>query len=192
MLIAQAMGRLGNWFNIELFGLPTTLPWGLEVPMDNKAFPVGLPEGTLFHPTFLYEMIWNTLGVIVILLIERRIVLRWGRAFGVYLVWYGLGRAFFESIRVDPSEIYFGVRTNVWAAIIAVIIGIALILVQGRRHPGLELSVYQPGREWKRPDPELESEEFDTESEHHGDEAADSPASADVAATSTSNARRQA
>ena len=192
MLIAQAMGRLGNWFNTELFGLPTTLPWGLEVPSTNAAFPVGLPAGTLFHPTFLYEMIWNTIGVIVILLIERRITLRWGRAFGVYLVWYGLGRTFFESIRIDPSEIFFGIRTNVWAAIIAVLLGIVLIVVQGYRHPGLELSVYRPGREWKRPVPEVESEEFDTDFEDHGDEAVEPAASGDVAATSTSNPRLQA
>ncbi|MET0956774.1 MAG: prolipoprotein diacylglyceryl transferase, partial [Cryobacterium sp.] len=56
LLLAQAFGRLGNWFNSELFGLPTTLPWGLEISPDNPAYPVGLPEGTLFHPTFLYEI----------------------------------------------------------------------------------------------------------------------------------------
>ena len=65
--LAQAIGRVGNWFNQELFGLPTDLPWGLEIAYPNPAWPVGLPEGTLFHPTFLYEVVWNVLGVAVLL-----------------------------------------------------------------------------------------------------------------------------
>jgi prolipoprotein diacylglyceryl transferase len=189
MLVAQAMGRLGNWFNHELFGLPTTLPWGLQIETSNAAFPVGLPEGTLFHPTFLYEMIWNVIGVAVILLLERKLTLRWGKAFGVYLVWYGIGRSFFESIRVDPSEIFLGIRTNVWAAYAAILVGIILIIVQGRRHTGAPVSPYVPGREWKGLDPEVESDEFDSDPEDHGDEAVGPAASDDVAATSTSNSR---
>lgn len=149
LLVAQAVGRIGNWFNHELFGLPTDLPWGLEIESSNPAFPQGLAEGTLFHPTFLYELIWNLLGAAVIILLERRINLRWGKAFAVYLIWYGVGRAFFESIRVDPSEMLFGVRTNVWAAWAAVVLGIVIYLVQRRRHLGLEPSVYVPGREWR-------------------------------------------
>lgn len=145
MLIAQATGRLGNYFNHELFGLPTTLPWGLEIESTNPAFPVGLPIGTLFHPMFLYEIIWNLLGALVIILLERRITLRWGKAFGVYLIWYGMGRAWFETMRVDFSEIIFGVRTNVWTAIFAIVFGVALIAIQNRRHPGQEPSVYVPG-----------------------------------------------
>ncbi|TFD76639.1 prolipoprotein diacylglyceryl transferase [Cryobacterium fucosi] len=189
MLVAQAMGRLGNWFNHELFGLPTTLPWGLQIETTNPAYPVGLPAGTLFHPTFLYEMIWNVIGVAVILLLERRLTLRWGKAFGVYLIWYGLGRSFFESIRVDPSEIYFGIRTNVWAAYAAILIGLVILIVQSRRHTGIPVSAYQPGREWKGPDAEVESEEFDPESEDHGDDAVEPAGSGDVAATSTDNTR---
>ena len=130
LLLAQAMGRLGNWFNNELFGLPTTLPWGLEIDPTNRPIPLGLPPGTLFHPTFLYEMIWNLAGVAVILLLERRINLHWGKAFGVYLIWYGVGRTIFESIRIDPSEIFLGVRTNVWAAFAAILLGLVIILVQ--------------------------------------------------------------
>ncbi len=146
LLVAQALGRLGNWFNNELFGLPTTLPWGLEIQPSNPAFPVGLPAGTLFHPTFLYEMIWNLLGVVAIVVLERRLSLRWGRTFGLYLIWYGVGRSIFETIRIDPSGTLFGVRTNVWGALIAVLIGIVIIVVQGRRHPGAEESVYLAGR----------------------------------------------
>ncbi len=146
LLIAQAFGRVGNWFNHELYGLPTTLPWGLEIEATNPAYPIGLPAGTLFHPTFLYEIVWNLIGAGVIVLLERKIALRWGKAFGVYLIWYGLGRSFFESIRIDPSETFLGVRTNIWAAWIAILVGIIIIYVQNRRHPGLEESVYLPGR----------------------------------------------
>ncbi|PXA67680.1 prolipoprotein diacylglyceryl transferase [Cryobacterium arcticum] len=189
LLLAQAFGRLGNWFNSELFGLPTTLPWGLEISPDNPAYPVGLPEGTLFHPTFLYEIIWNLVGVAVILLLERQFRLRWGSAFGVYLIWYGAGRTVFESIRVDPSEIFFGLRTNVWAALFAIVLGLVIILVQSRRHTGLELSPYRPGREWKPLDPEVESGETDSELEDHGDDAAEPVESRDVDATSTTDSR---
>ena len=199
MLVAQAMGRLGNWFNHELFGLPTTLPWGLEIASDNPAFPVGLPAGTLFHPTFLYEMIWNLIGVAVILFLERKLNLRWGKAFGVYLIWYGVGRSFFESIRVDPSEIFLGIRTNVWASFAAILVGLLIIIIQRREHTGIELSPYVPGREWKGTDPEVEFDETDSESDDHGDGAdeasADEPGadnqteSGEAAATSTSDSR---
>lgn len=170
LLLAQAFGRLGNYFNHELFGLPTNLPWGLEIESSNPAFPAGLPAGTLFHPTFLYEIIWNLIGVGVLLLIERRwkIVKRtipffdievsvpkpgayriqWGRLLGCYLIWYGIGRSFFESIRIDPSEIFLGIRTNVWASFAAILVGLVIFFVQRRRHPGVEPSPYLPGREW--------------------------------------------
>lgn len=146
LLVAQAAGRLGNWFNHELFGGPTTLPWGLEIESTNPAFPIGLPADTLFHPTFLYEIVWNLLGVVLLLAIERRLRPRWGTFFAMYLIWYGLGRAAIESLRVDPSLLVLGLRTNVLAALIAVVIGIALLVVQRRRHVGLERSVYLPGR----------------------------------------------
>lgn len=148
LIIAQAMGRLGNWFNQELFGLPTDLPWGLEIDPGNPAIPPGLPAGTLFHPTFLYEMIWNLLGAAVLIWAGRRFTMQWGRLFGLYLVWYSAGRIVWESIRIDPSEIFLGIRTNVWAAIAGVVIGLAIMIVQKRRHPGLEPSPYVPGREW--------------------------------------------
>lgn len=146
MLLAQAMGRFGNWFNHELFGLPTDLPWGLEIPSPNSAIPIGMPEGTLYHPTFLYEVIWNTLGVIVLLWLGRKASMQWGRLFAVYLIWYSAGRILWESIRIDPSDIILGLRTNVWSAILGVVVGIIILFVQ-RRHYGTEPSPYMPGRE---------------------------------------------
>jgi prolipoprotein diacylglyceryl transferase len=146
LLLAQAAGRMGNYFNQELFGTPTTLPWGLEVDPTNAAFPAGLPAGTLFHPTFLYEIVWNVAGALLIILLGRAVRLQWGRGLAVYLMWYGLGRMVFESIRIDPSEIILGIRTNVWAAFLAVAIGLVLFLVQTRRHVGSEPGPYLPGR----------------------------------------------
>ncbi|MDJ0350852.1 prolipoprotein diacylglyceryl transferase [Cryobacterium sp. PH29-G1] len=194
LLVAQATGRLGNWFNHELFGLPTTLPWGLEIEPSNLAFPVGLPADTLFHPTFLYEIIWNMLGVAVILYLERKFRLRFGQTLGAYLIWYGLGRSFFESIRIDPSEIYFGIRTNVWAALAAIAVGLIIILVQRQRHPGVEPSPYLPGREWIAPDAGVEFDDSDSESDddntaNQSDDAEVHPESPEAAATSTSASR---
>lgn len=158
LLLAQAMGRFGNWFNRELFGLPTDLPWGLEIESSNPAFPAGLAEGTLFHPTFLYEVVWNGLGVLVLLWIGRRLRLQWGKLFAVYLIWYSAGRIVWESIRIDPSEVFFGLRSNVWAAIFGVIVGIVILIVQTRRHPGREPSPYVTGRE---PDSDVQSDDPD-------------------------------
>ncbi|MDJ1113721.1 prolipoprotein diacylglyceryl transferase [Microbacterium dauci] len=151
LLLAQALGRFGNWFNQELYGLPTDLPWGLEIDYPNAAWPAGLAEGTLFHPTFLYEVIWNVMGVCVLVWAGRRFSLQWGRLFGLYLAWYSAGRIVWESIRIDPSEVFFGLRTNVWAAVFGVIVGLAIFFVQGRRHFGAEPSPYQRGREWTAP-----------------------------------------
>ena len=113
LLLAQAVGRWGNYFNEELFGKPTDISWlGLEIPAANPAFPVGLPAGTLFQPTFLYEMIWDLIGVFLLLWLERKFNLRWGRLFSLYLVFYSIGRFFIESIRIDVSDIFLGLRTN--------------------------------------------------------------------------------
>lgn len=147
VLVAQGIGRLGNYFNQELFGIPTTLPWGLEIPSTNPAYPNGLPDGLTFHPTFLYEMIWNFAGAALILYLASKLQLQWGKVFGLYLVVYSLGRIWIESIRIDPSEVILGLRINIWSALIGVAIGIFIFWVQSRRHPGLEPSVYADGRE---------------------------------------------
>lgn len=147
MLVAQSLGRVGNYFNHELFGLPTTLPWGLEILPTDAMFPEGMPADTLFHPLFLYEIIWNLFGVAIILLFERRFRLRWGRTFGLYLIWYGIGRSWLEAIRIDPtSDALFGVPANIWTSFAAIVIGIVLFFVQAIRHPDPEPSVYRDNR----------------------------------------------
>jgi prolipoprotein diacylglyceryl transferase len=143
ILLAQGIGRWGNYFNQELFGLPTTLPWGLEINPTNAAFPVGLPPETLFHPTFLYESLWSLIGVIFLLVLDKRLNLRWGTMFGAYLIYYSLGRVITENLRIDPSDIILGLRTNVWSAIGGAVVGLAIILWQRRSHPGPEASVYK-------------------------------------------------
>lgn len=152
VLVAQAIGRIGNYFNNELFGLPTTLPWGLEISTANPAYPAGLPAGVLFHPTFLYELVWNLMGFAVLIWLDRKLKLRWGQMFAAYLITYSIGRAFIESIRIDPSEIFLGLRTNVWSAIFTIAIGLALLVWSRRKHKEEETSVYLPGREPKDPD----------------------------------------
>jgi prolipoprotein diacylglyceryl transferase len=163
VLVAQGIGRLGNYFNQELFGIPTTLPWGLEIPSTNPAYPNGLPDGLTFHPTFLYEMIWNFAGAALILYLASKLQLQWGKVFGLYLVVYSLGRIWIESIRIDPSEVILGLRINIWSALIGVVIGIIIIRVQSRRHPGLEPSVYAAGREPAEPMTEADSADNNAE-----------------------------
>lgn len=149
VLLAQGIGRIGNYFNSELFGTPTDLPWGLQIDKTNPAYPIGLPEGVTFHPTFAYELLLDVAGFVLLLLIDKRFKLRWGRMFGAYLVTYSIGRYFIEGMRIDPSDVYFGLRTNQWAAVAGIVIGILLIVVQNRRHTGQETSVFLPGREPK-------------------------------------------
>ena len=152
ILLAQAIGRWGNYFNNELFGLPTDLPWGLEVASSNPAYPVGLPEGVLFHPTFLYESIWSLAGVALLLDADKRFNLRWVRLIGLYFIYYSVGRIWVEAIRIDPSEILLGLRINIWSAIIGIIVGLAVMVLSFRRHTGLEPSAYLEGREPKGKD----------------------------------------
>lgn len=171
LLVAQAFGRMGNYFNQELFGAPTDLPWGLEIDPGNPAIPVGLPTDTLFHPTFAYEALWNILGALVIVALTRRFTLQWGKAFALYLIWYGVGRFALEYLRLDVAEVVFGLRSNQWAALAAIVLGLVIIVTQRRRHPGREASIYRPGKEWE-PDDEVESEVYRLDEDDEANEAA--------------------
>jgi prolipoprotein diacylglyceryl transferase len=142
LLLAQAIGRIGNYFNQELFGTPTTLPWGLEISTSSPAFPDGLSPGTLFHPLFLYEMLWNLAGIIVILGIERLTRRRPGFAIGTYFIWYGIGRAWFESFRLDPTELeILGVKINILTAGAAAVVGACILAVYMNRRNNLSDAV---------------------------------------------------
>ncbi len=115
LLLAQAIGRWGNWFNQELFGKPTDLPWGLEID-TLKATAAGYLGTDTFHPLFLYESIWCLLGVVVLLLVDRRFDIRPPGIFWLYVAWYTLGRTFFEQLRVDQAHEIFGLRLNSYVA----------------------------------------------------------------------------
>jgi len=120
IVVAQAIGRWGNWFNQELFGKPTTVPWALEIP-DESRRPDGYQQFETFHPTFLYECLWN-LGVAgLVIWADRRFRLGYGRAFALYVAGYCAGRGWIEYLRIDPVEAYF-----VWSS---------------RRRPGREEQV---------------------------------------------------
>lgn len=135
MLFAQAFGRLGNYFNQELFGNPTTLPWGLQIHTSSPAFPAGLPAGTLFQPLFLYELLWDAAGGILILLLGKRFRLPRGVPIGLYFLWYGAGRAYLETLRLDPTELVLGgLKFNTIAAMLAALAGLAVIIIAFRRH----------------------------------------------------------
>ena len=129
--VAQAIGRLGNWFNQELFGRPTSLPWGLEVSPD-KVFAAGYAPGTLFHPTFLYEALWNLALAGFLVLIERKKKLYPGELFTLYVLGYAIGRLWVESLRIDQASLIFGVRINIWMAIIVALV--TLIVFSTRRY----------------------------------------------------------
>lgn len=136
LLVAQAIGRLGNWFNHELFGLPTTLPWGLQIEASNPAFPPGLPAGTVFHPLFLYELVWDLIGAIVIVLLGRRGRMHRGASIAAYFIWYGTGRAVLEAIRIDPtSGGFLGIPDNDWASFVMIAIGVVLLVTLRRQRP---------------------------------------------------------
>ena len=116
--LAQSIGRWGNWFNQELYGKATDLPWALEI--DD---PSGYPAGTTFHPTFLYESLWNLALCGLLLWIQRRYRLAAGRLLGVYLIGYGTGRFWIEGLRIDPANSASGLRLNQWVALAAIAAG---------------------------------------------------------------------
>ncbi len=144
IVLAQAIGRWGNWFNQELFGKPTTLPWGLEIDPAHRG---DLQQYSTFHPTFLYESLWD-LGVAgLVLWADRRFRLGYGRAFALYAMAYTAGRAWIEYLRVDPVNDIFGVRLNVWTSILVFVAAAIYFLVTTKRHPGRETDVENTGAE---------------------------------------------
>ena len=134
--VAQAIGRLGNYFNQELFGSPTNLPWGLEIDAAHR--PAGYGEFTTFHPTFLYEALWM-LGVALILVwADKRYNLGHGRVFALYIVLYCVGRFWIEALRIDSANHILGVRLNVWTALLVGLGGLIWLIQSARNKPGRE------------------------------------------------------
>jgi len=132
--LAQAIGRWGNYFNQELYGRPTDLPWALEVDARTDRFRDLYPDATTFHPTFLYESLWNVTLVVLLVRLDRQRVLPRGALILVYAVGYGLGRFLTELVRIDTVERYAGLSRNNWIALLLMIIGVAgLLRMRGAR-----------------------------------------------------------
>ena len=136
LALAQAAGRWGNWFNQELFGGPTSLPWALQI--DPQFRPVGFEEVATFHPTFLYESLWNIGVALLVVWADRRWRLGHGRVFALYVAAYTVGRGWIEYLRIDPAEDVLGLRLNVWVSLLVLLGAIAYLVVSNRRHPGRE------------------------------------------------------
>lgn len=139
LVVAQAIGRLGNWFNSELFGRPTTLPWALQIAPAYR--PVGYQQYATFHPTFLYELIWDLAVAVVLVRADRRYRLGHGKVFALYIVCYTAGRFWIEALRIDRVNEVAGFRLNDYTAAIVFCLGLAWLLWLHRHRPGRELVV---------------------------------------------------
>ena len=141
LLLAQGIGRWGNYFNQELYGKATTLPWGLKI----DATP-----GVLHHPTFLYEFLWDLLGVLLLLWIDRRFTIKRPALFSLYVAVYTAFRTFEETLRVDPSNHFLGQRINFWVSLVCLVLSVAFFVWwQFLRKP----SVHKPPPKRARPIP---------------------------------------
>jgi prolipoprotein diacylglyceryl transferase len=138
LLLAQGIGRWGNWFNQELYGKPTDLPWGLEIDIDHRV--EGYFRYDTFHPTFLYEFIYDLIGVAVLLLVDRRFRIKPPALFALYVSIYTFGRFFEELLRIDPAHEFLGLRLNAWVSIVLFIASTAFFIWWQflRRAPGAE------------------------------------------------------
>jgi prolipoprotein diacylglyceryl transferase len=175
LLVAQAVGRWGNWFNQELFGKPTDLPWALEIDPANR--PPGYEDQATFHPTFLYECVWDLAVFGVLIALDRRFKLGHGRMLALYVMAYTLGRGWIEMLRIDTVELndVHGLRFNVWTSIVLFIVAAVYFVVSRRLRPGQEESAYVEGR---GPQPALEPDPVDLDQGAHDPDSRSGPPAA--------------
>ncbi len=133
ILIAQGIGRWGNYFNQEIFGKPTTKPWGLKIDAIHR--PTGFEGFSTFQPTFLYESVWNILGALLIMWIGHRFRLAHGRVFALYVMVYTVGRFWIEQLRIDFAHDFLGMRLNNWTSLVLFALATAYFVYAGRRRP---------------------------------------------------------
>jgi prolipoprotein diacylglyceryl transferase len=136
ILVAQAIGRLGNWFNQELFGRPTTLPWALEIAPQYR--PDGYGQFATFHPTFLYEILWNLAAAALLVWLDRRFRLGHGKVFALYVLLYCAGRFWIEALRIDTVNEIGGFRLNNYTALIGFVVALVWLIWLIRNRPGRE------------------------------------------------------
>ena len=140
--LAQAIGRWGNWFNQELYGKATDLPWAVEIDAQHR--PVDTPSLATYHPTFLYESLWCVGVAVLVIWADRRFKLGHGRAFWLYVAAYTVGRFWIEYLRVDDAHQLAGMRLNNWTSILVFAAAVAAIVISARRTPGRE-EIVEPG-----------------------------------------------
>jgi prolipoprotein diacylglyceryl transferase len=148
LLLAQGIGRIGNWWNQELYGKPSTLPWALKIDPEHRL--PGYFQYATYQPTFLYELIWDLVGVGVLLLVDRRFRIRPPALFALYVAWYTFGRFFEELLRIDPAHHIAGLRLNAWVSMIVFVCSATYFLV----HQGLVRRPPRPRRPRRTPPPE--------------------------------------
>ncbi|MFD9443962.1 prolipoprotein diacylglyceryl transferase [Streptomyces sp. NPDC060006] len=137
--LAQAIGRWGNWFNQELYGRETDLPWALHITSSTDGRVPGY-----YHPTFLYESLWCIGVALLVIWADRRFKLGHGRAFALYVAAYCAGRFWIEAMRVDEAHHFLGMRLNEWTSIVVFLLAVLYIVLSARRRPGRE-EVVEPG-----------------------------------------------
>jgi prolipoprotein diacylglyceryl transferase len=144
ILIAQGLGRWGNWFNNELYGRPTSEPWGLTIYNWHLSAGHAVTEHGVavvkghYQPTFLYESLWAFAGAALLIWADKRFTLGHGRVFALYMIVYTLGRSWIEALRIDDAEHILGLRLNLWTSAIVFVTGVVGFVVSARRHPGRE------------------------------------------------------
>ena len=142
--LAQAIGRWGNWFNQELFGAPTDLPWGLQIAPQFR--PEGYEQYATFQPTFLYESLWMVGVALVLIWADKRFRMGHGRVFALYVLLYCIGRGWIEYLRIDTANHILGLRLNLWTALLVGIGALVYLIVSARMRPGRE--EVQPPRKY--------------------------------------------
>jgi prolipoprotein diacylglyceryl transferase len=141
IIFAQAIGRVGNYFNQELFGKPTDLAWGLEIA--EKFRPQGFESFATFHPTFLYEIIWNVLIGFGLIYLDRKYKIGHGRLFALYVSLYSLGRLFIENLRIDEARLILGFRFNVFTSLVVIVGGLIYFVISNRSKPGIDKELFR-------------------------------------------------
>ncbi|MER5224090.1 prolipoprotein diacylglyceryl transferase [Streptomyces flaveus] len=171
--LAQAVGRWGNWFNQELYGRATDLPWAVKITSSDD----GRIPGT-YHPTFLYESLWCIGVALLVIWADRRFKLGHGRAFALYVAAYCAGRFWIEYMRVDEAHEFLGLRLNNWTAIVVFLLAVLYIVLSAKRRPGREEVVEPAAAADREADAEASGKESEKESKEA--DAAESADSSDV------------
>jgi prolipoprotein diacylglyceryl transferase len=128
LLLAQGIGRIGNWWNQELYGKPSTLPWALKIDVDHRPQDAKYAGATTFQPTFLYELLWDVAGVLLLLWVARKFRIKAPGLFALYVSFYTFGRFFEELLRIDPAHHFFGLRLNAWVSIVVFVCSTAFFI----------------------------------------------------------------